>query len=334
MNSGRVPAPTLESFQRDLGLTPLADQQTGGAILWGAGDLITILAVLGILISWANYEEKVVAVREDRRLAREREAGRPALTRHPPSDPVTGLSDLTGKVRAYWDADAATYDHSADHGARVAGPAGGLERRPAPAAAGRAVPGAGRRRRHRVPVLAAARLGHRVTALDLSGGMLERLRAAADREGLEVEAVQGGAEEPPLARSTPWSSGTCCGRCPDRAALAAWRAVAPEGRLVLFEGLGAGPTSSRPCGQAREGLRKLRGEPDHHHDHYDPSMPRSCRWPPGLHLDQLVELVEEAGWGPVRLERLGDIEWVHLLELPVGAPARGHPAVRGGRGRP
>jgi cytochrome c oxidase assembly factor CtaG len=78
MNSGRVLAPTLESFQRSWGPTPLADQQTGGAILWGAGDLIAITAVLGILISWASYEEKVVAVREDRRLARERAAGRPA----------------------------------------------------------------------------------------------------------------------------------------------------------------------------------------------------------------------------------------------------------------
>jgi len=78
MNSGRVLAPTLESFQRTWGPTPLADQQTGGAILWGAGDLIALLAVLGILISWASYEEKVVNVREDRRVARERAAGRPA----------------------------------------------------------------------------------------------------------------------------------------------------------------------------------------------------------------------------------------------------------------
>jgi cytochrome c oxidase assembly factor CtaG len=78
MNSGRVLAPTLESFQRTWGPTPLADQQVGGAILWGAGDLITIVAVLGVLISWASYEAKVVAVREDRRLARERAAGRPS----------------------------------------------------------------------------------------------------------------------------------------------------------------------------------------------------------------------------------------------------------------
>jgi putative copper resistance protein D len=87
MNSGRVLAPTLESFRRGWGPTPLADQQVGGAILWGAGDLIALLAVLGVLISWASYEEKVVAVREDRRLARERAAGRPArpVTRPPVS---------------------------------------------------------------------------------------------------------------------------------------------------------------------------------------------------------------------------------------------------------
>jgi putative membrane protein len=77
MNSGRVLAPTLESFQRAWGPTPLADQQVGGAILWGAGDLIALGAVLGVLISWASYEEKVVAVREDRRVARERATGHP-----------------------------------------------------------------------------------------------------------------------------------------------------------------------------------------------------------------------------------------------------------------
>jgi cytochrome c oxidase assembly factor CtaG len=85
LNSGRVLAPTLESFQRSWGPNPLADQHLGGAILWGAGDLIALGAVLGILISWASYDEKVVAVREDRRLARERAAGRPSrpVTRPP-----------------------------------------------------------------------------------------------------------------------------------------------------------------------------------------------------------------------------------------------------------
>jgi cytochrome c oxidase assembly factor CtaG len=86
MNSGHVLAPTLESFQRTWGPTVLSDQQVGGAILWGAGDLITLGAVLGVLVSWASYEEKVVNVREDRRLARERAAGPPA--RPAPRRPV------------------------------------------------------------------------------------------------------------------------------------------------------------------------------------------------------------------------------------------------------
>jgi cytochrome c oxidase assembly factor CtaG len=78
MNSGRLLAPSLATFRRSWGPAPLADQQAGGAILWGAGDLVAIGAVLGILVAWASYEENVVAAREDRRVARERAAGRPA----------------------------------------------------------------------------------------------------------------------------------------------------------------------------------------------------------------------------------------------------------------
>jgi cytochrome c oxidase assembly factor CtaG len=79
MNSGRLLAPSLAAFRRSWGPTPLADQQAGGAILWGAGDLVALGAVLGILVAWASYEEKVVAAREDRRVARERQQrGRPA----------------------------------------------------------------------------------------------------------------------------------------------------------------------------------------------------------------------------------------------------------------
>jgi cytochrome c oxidase assembly factor CtaG len=83
MNSGRLLAPSLATFRRSWGPTPLADQQAGGAILWGAGDLVALGAVLGILVAWASYDQNVVAVREDRRLARER-AARPA--QDPPRD--------------------------------------------------------------------------------------------------------------------------------------------------------------------------------------------------------------------------------------------------------
>ena len=73
MNSGHLLAPSLADFVRTWGPTPLADQQAGGAIMWGAGDIIALVAVISILAAWASYEEKVAA-REDRRIARERAA--------------------------------------------------------------------------------------------------------------------------------------------------------------------------------------------------------------------------------------------------------------------
>jgi SAM-dependent methyltransferase len=217
---------------------------------------------------------------------------------------VTDPGDLTGRIRDWWDADAGTYDDSTDHGWAAASPAlraawNAALHRLLPAGGGRVLDvGAGTG----FLSLAAARLGHRVTALDLSGGMLERLREGAAREGLEVEVVQGGAEEPPagpfdavIERHLLWT-------LPDpAAALAAWRAAAPEGRLVLFEGLwgGADPVEQLR-GQAREGLRRLRGEPDHHHDRYQPAVVEELPLAAGTHPDRVVALVEggRLGAGP------------------------------------
>jgi SAM-dependent methyltransferase len=232
---------------------------------------------------------------------------------------VTDRDDLTGRVRDWWDADAATYDDSTDHGWAAASPA---LRAAWNAALHRLLPAGGRVLDVGAGTgflsLAAARLGHRVTALDLSGGMLERLREGAAREGLEVEVVQAGAEEPPAGPFDAVMERHLLWTLPDpAAALTAWRVVAPGGRLVLFEGLwgGADPVEQLR-GQAREGLRRLRGEPDHHHDHYHPAVVEELPLAGGTHPDRVVELVEAAGWGPARLERLGDIEWAQLLGLP------------------
>ena len=235
--------------------------------------------------------------------------------------------DLTGRVRAWWDADAATYDDSSDHGWAAASPA---VRATWNAALHRFLPGPGSRvldvgAGTGFLSLAAARLGHRVTALDLSEGMLARLREHAGREGLPVEVVHGGAEDPPAGPFDAVVERHLLWTLPDPgAALAAWRSVAPEGRLVLFEGLWGGADQLEALrGQAREGLRKLRGGPDHHHDHhhdhYDPSVVAELPLARGTHPDRVVELVEAAGWGPARLERLRDIEWAQLLQLPASA---------------
>jgi SAM-dependent methyltransferase len=231
------------------------------------------------------------------------------------------LTDFTDRVRAYWDADAATYDHSSDHG-----PGSPAQRAAWNAALHRLLPAAPSRvldvgAGTGFLSLAAARLGHRVTGLDLSAGMLDRLREAAAGEGLELELVEGGAEAPPngpfdavIERHLLWT-------LPDPgAALAAWRSVAPGGRLILFEGLwGEADPVETLRGQAREGLRRLRGEPDHHHGHYDQEVREALPLAGGTHPDRVVELVEAAGWGPACLERLHDIEWTQLLQLPPTA---------------
>jgi SAM-dependent methyltransferase len=228
--------------------------------------------------------------------------------------------DLADSVRRYWDADAATYDRSLDHGAgsptlRAAWNAA-LARLLPPAPAWILDVGAGTG----FLSLAAARLGHRVTALDLSPGMLAHLRSAAEREGLDVEVVEGGAEQPPpgpfaavVERHLMWT-------LPDPAgALSAWRAVAPSGRLLLLETMhGQADPVERLRGQAREGLRKLRREPDHHHDHYHAELVAELPLARGIHPDLLVGLVEQSGWGRIRLERLRDVEWAQLLAM---APA-------------
>jgi cytochrome c oxidase assembly factor CtaG len=88
MNSGHLMAPAMADFTRTWGPTPLADQQAGGAIMWGAGDVISLISVIAILAAWASYEEKV-AGREDRRIARER-AARKLAAQPAGAEPATG----------------------------------------------------------------------------------------------------------------------------------------------------------------------------------------------------------------------------------------------------
>src|SRR5580704_3592946 len=144
---------------------------------------------------------------------------------------------ILDEIRRFWDDDAATYDNAPGHrptssGVQAAWTAA-LETLLPPAPARVLDCGAGTG----FLSLIAARLGHGVTALDLSPHMLAVLSASAAAEGLDIDVVVGPAHEPPhgfdavIERHLLWT-------LPDPgAALAAWRAAAPEGRLVAIESL-------------------------------------------------------------------------------------------------
>jgi 2-polyprenyl-3-methyl-5-hydroxy-6-metoxy-1,4-benzoquinol methylase len=220
--------------------------------------------------------------------------------------------DLECKVRDYWDEDAATYDRSAWHHPRttveLAVWAATLRRLLPPPPARVLDVGAGTG----FLSLLLAREGYRVTALDLAPGMLAQLRAKAEHLGLTIELVEDNAADPPgngydavVERHLVWT-------LPDpRAALEAWRKVAPSGTLALLE-TNWGPRAGleeQLLARARELLRRVRNEPSDHHAEYGDDIRSGLPLVSGTSVGELVELVESTGWGSARVERLRDVEW-------------------------
>lgn len=226
---------------------------------------------------------------------------------------------LVDQIKAYWDADAATYDRSRGHHptslAEMAAWAAALARLLPPAPARVLDCGAGTG----FVSLLAARLGHKVTALDVSPQMLAALQAKAAAQGLAVDVVEGSAAAPPAG---PWDAVVerhLAWTLPDPAAtLEAWRAVAPYGRLVLVEGMwGKGDPVEAARSRLRQALRRARRTPEDHHAGYRPEIRSALPFGSGTHPSALVDAVARAGWPDPWLERLRDVEWAATVSLPM-----------------
>jgi SAM-dependent methyltransferase len=225
------------------------------------------------------------------------------------------MPDVHDQLRGFWDRDAETYDRSASHAASdpveaAAWRAALLRHLPsAPASVLDAGAGTG------AMSLLAAELGYRVTAFDLSPGMLAHARRKAGERGLALDTFEGPAESPPpgpfdavIERHLLWTT-------PDPvAALSAWRRSAPGGRLVLFEvvfdRLGS---MAKARGRAAGAVRKALRTTADHHGGYDSELLASLPLARSSSPAPVVAAAESAGWRRVRIERLHDVEWARRL---------------------
>ncbi len=75
-HNGDTGGPAQSFFQevgRTWGASPIADQQTGGAIAWGVGDVPSLLLALGIAVAWSRSDDRE-ARRKDRAADRDGDA--------------------------------------------------------------------------------------------------------------------------------------------------------------------------------------------------------------------------------------------------------------------
>jgi SAM-dependent methyltransferase len=173
--------------------------------------------------------------------------------------------NLEEEIRRFWDADAPTYDDSSSHRPRdpavLAAWTAALAHLLPPAPVRVLDVGAGTG----FLSLIAARLGHTVTALDLSPQMLSRLQRVARAEDLEIEVVTSPAARPPegfdvvMERHVLWTlsdPADALGSCSERAAGVVRERVGKRG-LSQGAAISRSPSASKTTKRALRPSRQL-----------------------------------------------------------------------------
>jgi ubiquinone/menaquinone biosynthesis C-methylase UbiE len=167
-----------------------------------------------------------------------------------------------------------------------------------------------------------AELGHQVTALDISEGMMEVGRQKARRAGLRVEFRAGDADAPPfedaafdavVSRHLLWTLLE-----PERA-VRQWRRVTrPGGQVLSIDGLWRSPRLvDRAAVRAGYALRRVLGRQRHHGGGYPHST--SGRLPlMGLRtIEPARNAFLRAGLRDVRVEELTRLDAVERAAMPL-----------------
>ncbi len=174
-----------------------------------------------------------------------------------------------------------------------------------------------------VLALLAAELGHEVTGLDLSEGMLVQARRKAAVSGLAVRWIVGDAEAPALpdasfdallCRHLVWTLPD-----PDRA-FAAWRGLLiPGGLVVVLDGFR--PPRSLPVRAAQAVMRRMSHEvrAQRHGPGHDYTAAATQRLPMRTQsgTESIVERLRSAGFRDVRARRVREIDRVERGHVPT-----------------
>lgn len=151
-----------------------------------------------------------------------------------------------------------------------------------------------------------ADLGHRVTGLDLSPGMLQAAEKKAREKGLTIDFHQGDAENPPfqpetfdlvLQRHVVWTLPH-----PEHAISQWFELLRNGGRICFIDGL-------LERGEIVDTTR-------HIHPNYDAETEDALPCAKGLSIDQAEEMLTNAGFSSFSLRDIGHIRALQMEKMP------------------